>query len=286
MKTSAILFLFWAAATAVAQDQPAADDPPAVAMPQAGVSGTPPVPVETPAEVDSPPVEMSALAREGQPATPGADDPPEEIAGENIPKAHPDSRYQAAWSKNPFMLKTVAVAQATVSFAQDWALAGMYKSTTGKITVTLQNKQTQEYQRVTNEDTEGEFRLVEAKFNRNRNEASVIIAKGSQSAEIKYDDSLISKPVTINNTLRPPANAAGQPGAQQPGMPGAPGVPVSATGGVGGVPRPGVTVPGTTRTLVPGAVGAPGAASAVTPPSISRRRQLIPPPTVAPPPQP
>jgi hypothetical protein len=211
-----------------------------------------------------------------EPARQSAADLPEPADDEAIPRAFEAARYETAWAKNPFLLKTAAVAQATVSFAQDWALAGMYRSPSGKITITLQNKQTNEFQRVSSEDSGGEFQLVEAKFNRNRNEASVIVAKGNQSAELKYDDSLVAKPVTINNTLRQGDAAQGGPSGASPGQPG---VPVSATGGRPGMPvsRPG-TPPGT---ATPGTV-----APAVTPPSISRRRQLIPPPTASPQPAP
>lgn len=276
MKTLLHLLCLFGAGLLWAQDAPQEPEP-------AVADETPAVADETPAvqlSSGSLPPPASAGQPEGTPgAAPAApahetEEGPEE-PGEHVPRAHPTARYESAWSKNPFMLKTVAVAQTTVSFAQDWALAGMYRSPSGKITVTLQNKQTSEYQRLSNEDTDGELRLVEAKFNRNRNEASVVVAKGNQTAELKYDDALTSKPVTINNTLRAPTAAPGQPGVVPP-----PGSPVSATGGVGTVaPRPGMPAPGITRP-VPGATGAP----AVTPPSISRRRQLIPPPTIAPPP--
>lgn len=222
---------------------------------------------------EAPPADVSAAGSIAESAPQPAAEPAAE--GDAIPRAFEPARYEKAWAKNPFLLKTAAVAQTTVSFAQDWALAGMYRSPSGKITVTLQNKQTNEFQRVSNEDSSGEFQLVEAKFNRNRNEASVIVARGNQTAELKYDDALVSKPVTINNTLRQGDAAQGG----QPGQPGAakPGVPVSATGASPGRPSLPITRPGTT----PGT-----AAPAVTPPSISRRRQLIPPPTVSPQPAP
>lgn len=228
---------------------------------------------DSPPEAPSAAVDLSAAESIAESAPQPVVEPATD--GDAIPRAFEPARYEKAWAKNPFLLKTAAVAQTTVSFAQDWALAGMYRSPSGKITVTLQNKQTNEFQRVSNEDSSGEFQLVEAKFNRNRNEASVVVAKGNQTAELKYDDALVSKPVTINNTLRQgdaaQSGQAGQPGAAAPGKPG---VPVSATGSVPGrtLTRPGTT-PGT-------------AAPAVTPPSISRRRQLIPPPTVSPQPAP
>lgn len=204
-------------------------------------------------------VDATAPAKDTPPsaeAEPSADD-------DIIPRPFETARYETSWAKNPFLLKTIVTNQATASFAQDWALAGMYRSPSGKITVTLQNKQTNEYQRVSSDKTDGEFQLVEAKFNRNRNEASVVVSRGSQTAELKYDDTLVSKPVTINNTLL--KAEGGQPG--QPAAAAKPGTPVSAT-----TTRPGTPVPRAGSTAAP----------AVTPPSISRRRQLIPPPTVTP----
>lgn len=232
---------------------------------------------------DSPPEAPATEATAPEPVVDAAPAAEPAIDGDAIPRAFEPARYEKAWAKNPFLLKTAPTAQTTVSFAQDWALAGMYRSPSGKITVTLQNKQTNEFQRVSNEDSSGEFQLVEAKFNRNRNEASVIVAKGTQTAELKYDDALVSKPVTINNTLRQGEAAqggqTGQPGA---GAPGKPGVPVSATGASPGRPGLPVTRPG----VAPGTTAGGVAAPAVTPPSISRRRQLIPPPTVSPKPAP
>ncbi len=227
---------------------------------------------------DSPPEDLPAEA--AQPALRAAEAPEGLADNEAIPHAFEAVRYEKAWSKNPFLLKTAAVAQATVSFAQDWALAGMYRSPSGKITITLQNKQTNEFQRVSNEDSSGEFQLVEAKFNRNRNEASVVVARGNQTAELKYDDALVSKPVTINNTLRQGDAAQGGQPTQPGASPGQPGVPVSATGASPGRPGLPITRPGASP-ATPGV-----AAPTVTPPSISRRRQLIPPPTVSPKPAP
>lgn len=271
MKTFAMLITLASASVAHAQDAGPDDVAPQVD------DATPAVPIGA---------DLGSTAPTSVPTdAPSTKLPEDETLGENIPRAHDEARYQSVWANNPFTLKTVSVVQNTVTFAQDWALAGMYRSPTGKVTVTLQNKQTSEYKRISSEDTDGEFRLIEPKFNRNRNEASAVIGHGNQTAELKYDDSLTSKPVTINNTLR-----GSEPVPGQPGLPGQPGSPVSITGGAGAMPRPGAVPPGASRTAIPGAMptaGAPGNTTAVTPPSISRRRQLIPPPTSpAPAPQP
>lgn len=67
------------------------------------------------------------------------------------PKAHPISRYEAGWEKNPFTLKTAPVAIAPVSFAKDLALAG-WRQAGDDIIVTLVNTKTREYTRLRNND--------------------------------------------------------------------------------------------------------------------------------------
>lgn len=204
-----------------------------------------------------------------------------------IPEPFGEGRYQTTWNSNPFLRKTVVVAGPRVDWSQDWALAGMYKSTTGKIIISMQNKQTSEFKRVASDDgADSEFRLVKANFNRNRLEASAEIAKGSETATLKYDDNLTSKPVTINNTLRPAGT--GQPGApgtnpniRQPGQP--PGQPVNVT--QPGMARPGQQLPNNAPGVNPNGIQPGPAAGAPTPPTISRRRQLIPAPVVPPPAQ-
>lgn len=201
---------------------------------------------------NSPAVEEMAEDTPDEEPTPGddsvkADNPPEaEVA---IPAPYDISRYQSTWEKNPFTLKTKAVAQATVNWAQDWALAGMFNYS-GKIRVSIRNKQTSEYKHISNQGKpEDEFRLVEANFNRNRNEASAKIAKGTEEAELKYEDSTAAPPVTINNTMRP----AGAPGGvPAPGTGLNQGNPMAQGGGMnGGVAKPGqpaLTRPGSGMT--------------------------------------
>lgn len=220
-----------------------------------------------------------------------------------IPHAYDTVRYQGTWGNNPFLRVTVVTDGPKVVWSQDWALAGMYKSTTGKITISLQNKQTSEFKRVTSEDTDGsEFKLVKANFNRNRTEASAEISKGNETATIKYDDNLTSRPVTINNTLK--AATGGQPGnpnipgGVQPGNPnGRPGQPVNVTGtnrnivqpanaqgfqpnGVGGGVNLGMNPGGQPPGVTPSPGGVVDPTVNPNPPTISRRRQLIPAPVV------
>jgi len=247
-----------------------------------------------------------------EPAEPVTEDmAPDEEDGPAIPVAFDLSRYEATWDKNPFLLKTTPIAQPTVNWGQDWALAGMF-SHNGKVRISIRNKQTNEFKRVTNEPKEGdEYRLVEAKFNRSRKEASAKIAKGTEEAELKYDEN--AAPVTINNTIRTGGTPGqqGVPGGMNQAMPGRPGgqpnitKPVSPTANgrvfnaptlPGGMAQPGGMIQGGAvgnfNNGVPtgGAVVQPGVmnptmpmgTNGATPPTISRRRQLIPAPVVSP----
>ncbi|HYF34592.1 MAG TPA: hypothetical protein VD994_04820 [Prosthecobacter sp.] len=232
-----------------------------------------------PAAESAPP---SAPESGTSPGAPAEEAPPAETADIlAIPAPYPVSRYEAAWSKNPFLRKTVVIEQAKESALKDWALNGMAEYD-GKIRVTMVNKQTGEYKHVTNQDgADAEFRLIQANFNRNRADASAEIEKGGEKAVIKYDENLTSKPLTINNTQRQAAGAQGQP-PQQGVQPGAvrPGQPVSATRGppaAGGAQPP--VQPGMAPVVNPGAqpmANSPVAPNAAAPPSISRRRQLVP----------
>lgn len=210
------------------------------------------------------------------------------VEEKTIPEAFPEVRYQGTWAVNPFLrVTTGGIQMPKVDWTTDWALAGMYKSTVGKITITLQNKQTGEFKRVSSDgDSGSEFSLKSANFNRNRNEASATIEKDGKEGTVKYDDNLTSRPVTVTNTFKAPAGAPGAQGNPnlnpnfRPGQP----QPVNATPPAGTqramVPpvQPGVAPQ-------PGVGAAPGQAVAPSPPTISRRRQLIPAP-VAPAPAP
>jgi hypothetical protein len=256
MKFSRCLLMSFMATALFAQDVPP-------------VTGSgPDSPPEATAETssDSPQPEASPESAAAQPGAPGVASPEEDEAA--IPAAFELSRYQASWEKNPFLLKTAPISQPTANWGQDWALAGMF-SYNGK---------------------EGdEFRLVRANFSKSRRDASAVIAKGGQEAELKYDEN--AAPVTINNTVRPGGGAAA---GNVPGVPSVPGgVPINkpSTAVSGGrvfnspvLPGGVAATPGSVPMAAPqtGIMNNAQVPGATSPPSISRRRQLIPAPVVPP----
>jgi hypothetical protein len=217
-----------------------------------------------------------------------------------IPTAFDISRYQSTWDKNPFNLKTAPVVQTQVQWSQDWSLAGMFKDK-GKIRISIKNKQTNEFKQISSDaKPDAEFRLVKANFHRNRNEASAVIAKGTEEAELKYDEAAGGQPVTINNTMRAPTpqtqspgGATGLPGSQRPGVvagqppltkpltPNSNGRVFNATGLPGGVASQPGQIGGQPNINMPqGVIGTQSGVPSAAPPAISRRRQLIPAPVI------
>ena len=185
--------------------------PPTVVEP--GVDGVP--------AVEPPPT----LKESDVTASPAPDDAPaaaDTTQDEVIPQAYPEERYLTMWDKNPFLLKTAVIEQKTESFAKDWALSGI-SATGGVYTVRIFNKQTGKFERLKEGQTSSsEFRLVEVNYDKDRSKSKIKVSRGSETAELTYDDSLMSRPVTVQNTM----GGQGAPG-QNPANPGQPGQPTN-----------------------------------------------------------
>ena len=257
-----------AAGLTVAQEEPPAEPTP---------EDAPATLKESEVKADTSPDDLPAAAAESDPS-------------EVIPQAYPEDRYLSMWDKNPFLLKTVRIDQPTESFAKDWALSGI-SATGGVYTVRIFNKQTGKFERLKEGQTTGsEFRLVEVNYDKDRSKSKVKVTRGSETAELTYDDSLMSRPVTVQNTMGgagAPGQNPGQPG--QPGQPGNPNLPPGAPGsmqrGPNGQPinnaaplRPGM--PG----YVPGRAGGPQGAvnSASNVPGMATNPNAVNPATGAP----
>lgn len=263
---------------------------------------------ETPPPTEVPTEETLPASPETPTETPPETPPTEDV--ETIPQAYPEDRYLTMWDKNPFLLKTAVIEQKTESFAKDWALSGI-SATSGIYSVRIFNKQTGKFERLKQGSPGGsEFQLVSVIYDKDRSKSSVKVSRGTETAELKYDDSLMSRPVTVQNTM--PANAAPGQNPNNPNLP--PGLPNGAQpnlqrgpngqpiiNGTGAQGRPGTAAargqiiqnpntinPATGAPIVNPAAnalpvpvpgyGVPGAANNAPPPPVSRRRQLIPAP--------
>jgi hypothetical protein len=270
---------------------------------------TPP-PAEVPTEES--PTPSPETPTETPPESPTETPPTEEA--EAVPQAYPEDRYLTMWDKNPFLLKTAVIEQKAESFAKDWALSGI-SATSGVYTVRIFNKQTGKFERLKQGSPGGsEFQLVSVTYDKDRSKSSVKVSRGTETAELTYDDSLMSRPVTVQNTNAAATGAPGQNPGQPPNPNLPPGLPTGAQpnmqrgpngqpimNGAGAQGRPGTTAlrgqinpnpgainpatgapivnPAANGLPVPGpSYGVPGAANNGLPPPVSRRRQLIPAP--------
>lgn len=169
----------------------AADQPATVVTPS-------PVKPEVPALAEAPPASVA---------------PVDEKA---IPDAFPVARYEASWNKNPFLLKTAAIAQVQESWAKDYVLTSLAEID-GVFRASIKNKVTGESKRlVQGKEGDSEFKIVTVNLQPNKKESSVQIAKGSETADLKYDETQMTA------QGRP---AQGQPTAARAGMPAMPVMP-------------------------------------------------------------
>jgi len=218
-------------------------------------------------------ITMTLGAASGLPAVENAS-----ASGFEPPKKYGAERYLAGWERNPFAVPTPpAPPQAVESQFKDLAIKSIYGPKDSPI-FSLVNTKTHERMRITMEKpTKDGVELKSFSLAENRRETTIEVAKGIETATLKYATDYV-----------PPA-ANGAPGAR-PGMPGmqsAPGMP----GGANRIPIPQVSSanPAANRGLPgqpaapanrgalqgsPVAIGAPGANTAAT--NAAARRRIIP----------
>lgn len=127
------------------------------------------------------------------------------------PKKYGAERYMAGWERNPFAIPTPPTAPPPVeSQFKDLAIKSIYGPKDSPI-FSLVNTKTHERMRVSMEKpTKDGVELKSFSLAENRRETTIEVAKGSETATLKYATDYV-----------PPA-ANGAPGAR-PGMPGVPG---------------------------------------------------------------
>ena len=150
-----------------------------------------------------------------------------------IPEAFPASRYLAVWENSPFELDAPPppppeeVEQ--VSFAEDLSLAGVL--VIGKaVTLTILDKATGEYMRVTNQANSSGIRLVEISRDPDPKLVTATIARGDELATIGYEPQLLA--------AAPKLPGARQSRVSRPGLPPSRAVPRTSTSSPSPVSRP------------------------------------------------
>lgn len=107
------------------------------------------------------------------------------------PKAHPISRYEAGWQKNPFTLKTAPVAVQKESFAKDLALAGLLQAGDDNIVV-LVNTKTREYTRLKNQEPAADGTKVKSLHLADRRSDNFVeLERNNETASVRFDESYL-----------------------------------------------------------------------------------------------
>lgn len=197
------------------------------------------------------------------------------------PKAHPISRYEAGWQKNPFTLKTAPVAVIKESFAKDLALAGLRQAGDDNLVI-LVNTKTREFTRLKNQEPAADGTKVKSvHLAQRRLENYVELERNNETATVRFDEGYLK---TMAAQQASPQKPNPQVAMRAPNLPGQ-GPPTGmnlnpATAGqspIGTAPNitpPGV--PGSRPSIVPPVANAPatnlpGGAPANIP-TIQRRR--------------
>jgi hypothetical protein len=103
-----------------------------------------------------------------------------------IPEVYEAVRYHASWDVNPFLAKVEMPSFEAPNWSKHWTLSAMMNNH-GTVTVTIKNTLTGQIKYVSNQSgPSDEFKLIKAQFNRNRENASVIISRMNQGATLKY----------------------------------------------------------------------------------------------------
>ncbi len=107
-----------------------------------------------------------------------------------LPEAIPSARFQNVWcaEKNPFLRQAPPPGQVPAeSWARDWSLAGIYKSTDGVVSVFLKSKTTGMHRQIQNNDANDRFQIVEARLHRNRDSAQVTLSLDGVTADFGFE---------------------------------------------------------------------------------------------------
>jgi len=154
--------------------------------------------------------------------------PPVANADDNVPAGFKADRYQKVWERSPFTLVTPPVAQVrTTPF--DKLILVSWLNDGGKDVVFVQNTDTSEVQKVTNDPNPNNPRLVAIHKNGDPKKTDVVLSNGAEQGSVKFRLEVPMAGPQVSGGQQPPGTATGA----QNKVPGAaPGVPIPPGPGV------------------------------------------------------
>jgi hypothetical protein len=148
--------------------------------------------------------------------------PPVATADDEIPSGFKADRYQKVWERNPFTLVTPPAAQVrTTPF--DKLILISWLNDGGKDVVFVQNTETNEIEKITNDPNPNNLRLVEIHKNADPLKADVVLSSGAEKGVVKFRLEVAAAALQASAGQQPPGAGPGNqfkvPGAAPgPGM--------------------------------------------------------------------
>jgi len=111
--------------------------------------------------------------------------PPVASAGEDVPAGFKADRYQKVWERNPFTLVTPAAAQVrTTPF--DKLILVSWLNDGGRDVVFVQNTETSEIQKVTNDPNPNNLKLLAIHKDADPKKAEVVLSNGADQGPVRF----------------------------------------------------------------------------------------------------
>jgi len=198
------------------------------------------------------------------------------------PASYPVERYEAAWKKNPFTLKTAPVAIEKISFAKDLALGAVYQIGDDTTVVVVNTKTRERFKLLNDQSTPAGIKVKAVYHADSRKDTYVEVEAGGEVAALRYDDNYQRQ---MAAQQQPPAGGANANASANHGSVGN----VSAPGGSGNTAQGTQIAPPMTGNIannnlnkpalpkVPGMNAAPGGGTSNVP--TPQRRRLLTAPT-------
>jgi hypothetical protein len=145
-------------------------------------------------------------------------------ADDDVPAGFKPDRYQKVWERNPFTLVTPAAPQIRAT-AFDKLVLVSWLNDGGKDVVFVQNTDTSEVQKVTENPNSNNLRLVEIHRNADPQKAEAVLANGPEQGSVKFRFDAPAVAAAVPAALPPAGTAAAQGNVQglAPGVAGQPG---------------------------------------------------------------
>jgi len=151
--------------------------------------------------------------------------PPVAGAEDEVPAGFKADRYQKVWERNPFTLVTPPAPQVrTTPF--DKLILVSWLNDGGKDVVFVQNTETSEVQKVTNDPNRNNLKLVVIHRNADPKMADAVISNGAEQGSVKFRLEMPAAGPLISGGQQPPGTATGAqskvsgvPIPSGPGMP-------------------------------------------------------------------